>query len=138
MMRFFKSLNLILAVGLAGLVGCATFDDDRYSRSPTEPPTDPGERRPVNIKDVVFKFDKNGNLVPFTSDGRAFVPCDKNTEEKCGVFRDEISVKKIESLNILMIEHTASPPCTYAESGSLGGGRITYIDPACLEYLKSQ
>lgn len=134
MMSYLRISNLILATVLVGLVGCATKGPGRDDDGAIyQPPTGGSDSREFKIEDVMFKFDKNGNLVPVSIDGKPFVVCGQNEKRNCKVFREGITVLDIDSIDITIIKHKRSPECVLMISrrggGALGG---SVSSEACL------
>ena len=129
MMRSVRIFKLLLAAAFIGFLGCATqAADTGYT---TKPPAQGDEPKTLNLEDVTFKFDKNGNLVPVTVNGKPFVTCDTKvgSDRTCRLFKLKGQVLDVEDTSITVIKHHHSPDCLYVQSRRKGAG---VTSEACL------
>lgn len=133
MMRSIRVFKLLVAAAFIGFLGCATQAADTGSTN--TPPVKGGEPKTLNLEDVVFKFDKSGNLVPVSVSGKPFVPCvnpkDKKGANKrgCRVFAPNGQVLDIDNISITTVKHHHSPDCLYVQARSR---EVVIESEACL------
>ena len=129
MMRSSKILHLLPPIAFIGLLGCVSVGLTQGGSGEThQPPVDDANK--IDLDNVLFRFDKQGNLVPVSVDGVRFTNCDnKGGKNPCRIFSGKVEVEEIDTITITVIKHKNSPPCLHAQSnrgrGGAAGGSIS-------------
>lgn len=135
MMSSLRICKLILVASLAGFAGCATLAPGWEGEETRPQPPGSGSSEPseIRLEDVVFKFDRKGNLVPFSVNGVPFKSCESEGPEQCRIFSGRTEVLDVDTITITVIKHKNSPPCLFASSnrgrGGAGGGSVSQACP---------
>lgn len=131
-MKIFRISRLILTAALIGFIGCATHAADNGSNSAVS--TNENEPKKLNLEDVTFRFDKNGNLVPVSAKGVRFRECEqKDGQTQCRIFKTPVKIDEIDTIQLTIIKHHNSPDCLYVStSRGRGGLESGTVSEACL------
>ena len=125
--------KMVLTAALIGFIGCATQAADTGSTN--VPPDKGNEPKTLDLEDITFKFDKNGNLVPVAAKGVRFTECKhEEGQEQCRILKTPIKVDEIDSIQLTVIKHHNSPDCLYVStSRGRGGLESGTVSEACIK-----
>jgi hypothetical protein len=129
-----KTVTIALLIGTVSLAACAAQTAATYPPKDQPPATTTQPQAPVDA--AGFKFDKNGFPVPVAADGTAFKVCSEGKRNNCSLFKENITLTKIEPIFILRAEHKINPTCAVYVMNVGGVQKMFYNpnDPNCAKF----